>query len=394
MFDYKHTDDESLKIIADICAVDGRRMIFKKREGRKLAWLCEMDTAEFSWNAFVDEWGGGEYSVSYRDEKGRIQPSHEFTIAKTHRSKEEREAKEADELKRASGNSDLGKMIEVMERMAERAMRPQPDNSLATMLKAQSDSQALMMQMMMKQMETSATILAAALGNKTPAGPAADAAAMIRELKPLMSGNGAGSGFEQAVKQIKMLRDLTEGNPEPEEKGWGHELVGLAAEALSKFLPAGAQMPAQPTPALEPPARKALEAPDGATDAEKEAINTMNDIKAMCMAALPKLSAAALVNKDPHGVATRILNMCDEPEAAILGAALRHDKWVEVLFDNDERVRNRLTWFERLRQSVLDQLGLATVPPDGGNPVSNGEAGGHTAEPAGVPGSLDDEPNN
>lgn len=350
--------DDPLAELAEMVGETHDRVVIKKK-GRTGAfgYLRTMPTTDFSAEWLADEYGAGSYNIAFKAGRNKFTKSLDFEIDESRKSRAERER---DEQEKPTGKSDQGEIASIL-RDVLRKESGGDSNLLAVMQMMQEQSRQHAEAMAAQNAQTMQLIVASMNRPQpapAPTGPAADIAGIMGVLVPLLKqpGNSQNADtWEKDMDRLMQLRELMEGKGDEDSKSGFGKFARIFGEAVSGFLEArGLMLPEEQT---SPKQLKAPEDPTPPTQ-EQQMQDELEAIRNVCVENLPRLLDARRWHVPISKVADGILENAGENTAA-LGELLRHEQWKTILFNDDPRVSEHLTWFEKLREALLSKCGTA-----------------------------------
>lgn len=312
-------------------------------------YVSTFPTESFDIDHIKKTFGGGDYYARTFRANGQMYKPFNFSIDYRFKGAldeqairqmavepKESQAKIVDAISRMN---DGGLTPNVMLRMMETSAKQQ-ENSMMMMVKMMTDSQE-------RQMALIGQIFAA----KAAPAPAPANTGFVEAITPILlemiKSKSTSTPLSDSITMLKELKEVMRDDREESEETMLDKIMKIAGPLVPALIGSSGHTPGngRVEKVISPPL------PSDRQPAPEEAITRAKVIVTMFT---EQLLIAASKGSDPGIYYDLIVDALTEPQLLQLKQNLTGDDWCAKLFNDDTRVRSRISWFEELRQLILN----------------------------------------
>ena len=335
--------DEIRGLLQSNDLLGGTVVLFRKGiQDMTFNYVTEMAVSDFEFEPIKRLYGGGDYKIKFKTDKGKYYKTRKFAI--DHRFRGAMDEAQIGKVQ----PTDTAPMLELIKKVT--MPGGGGSNDMITMMiesNRRSDSMmATMMTMITKGQENMVTVLTEAFKGRQGQDMTPALVEMIRQKES----KGSFGELIEALDAVEKLR----GSGSEQKDDMFDKLGKIAGPVIAAFAargnPAPAAQPAQPPPpaAVEQPAPPSAQ---GQINGNGAPATLRPDPLA---AYVPLLVNAAVNGTDPESYRDLILDVVPIEALAKITEALAKDDWPEKLFGNNPQVLAHRAWFNELRALLIE----------------------------------------
>lgn len=299
--------------------------------------------------------GGGDYYARTFRANGQMYKPFNFSI--DYRFKGALDEQAIKQMA-AEPKDSQAKIVDAISRMNDGGMTP---NVMLRMMESSAKQQETSMMMLMKMMADSQERQMALIGQifaakSAPAPAPAQNAGFVEAITPILlemiKSKSTSTPLSDSITMLKELKDVMRDDNEEREDSMFEKIMKVAGPLVPVLMGGGRQVSnGQSEKIISPPLPNR---PSQRETSPPPTDDRMTKAKMIVALFTEQLIVAADKGSDPGIYFDLIVDALTEPQLLQLKQSLTGDDWCAKLFADDERVTSRISWFEELRQLILN----------------------------------------